>query len=169
MLNPSIFHKTINHLKSEPDLVCFASRLNTKLPKYISYKPDSYAYFINDFSVYWGFYNYYLFPLFSLICRTLQKINIDQREVVLAVSKWPTQPWYNSFQGMFFQEPYVVTPRKENLLLHQKQDTGLNGLKLVTRFHQFHFALVFLTSLVRQRKYFNQLCMARSTLTSVIN
>ena len=32
-----------------------------------------------------------------------------------------------------------------------------------------YFALVFLTSLVRQRKYFNQLCMARSTLASVIN
>ena len=71
MLNPSIFHKTINHLKSEPYLVCFASRLNIKLPKYITYKPNPYAYFIDDFSVYWGFYNCYLLPLFSLIRPTL--------------------------------------------------------------------------------------------------
>ena len=135
MLNPSIFHKTINHRISEPDLVSFASRLNIKLPKYISYNPVPHAYFIDAFSVYWGFYNCYLLPVFSLIRRTLQNICMDQREVVLAVRKQPTQPWYNSFQGQFFQEPYVVISHKENLLLPQKQNTWLNGWNLVTRFH----------------------------------
>ena len=37
---------------------------------------------------------------------------MDQTEVVLAVPKWPIQPWYNSFQGTLSQEPYVVTPQK---------------------------------------------------------
>ena len=36
MLNPEIFQKAIKHLKFKPDLECFASRLNTQLPKYIS-------------------------------------------------------------------------------------------------------------------------------------
>ena len=40
MLNPEIFQKAIKHLKFKPYLDCFASRLNTQLPKYISYKPD---------------------------------------------------------------------------------------------------------------------------------
>ena len=65
MLNPEIFQKTIKHLKFKPDLDCFASRLNTQLPKYISYKPDPYAYLIGAFSVHWGFYKRYLFPPFS--------------------------------------------------------------------------------------------------------
>ena len=35
MLNPEIFQKAIKYLKFKPDLDCFASRLNTQLPKYI--------------------------------------------------------------------------------------------------------------------------------------
>ena len=44
MLNPEILQRTIKHLKFKADLDCFASRLNTQLPEYISYKPDPYAY-----------------------------------------------------------------------------------------------------------------------------
>ena len=61
ILNPAIFQKTIKHLKFEPDLNCFASWLNTQLPKYSSYEPDPYAYSIDVFSVPWGFFNCYLF------------------------------------------------------------------------------------------------------------
>ena len=71
MLNSQTFQKTMKQLKSKPDLDCFASRLNTQLPKYISYKPDPHAYLTDAFSVPWGFCKCYLFPLFSLICRTL--------------------------------------------------------------------------------------------------
>ena len=51
MLNHEIFQKAMKHLKLEPDLDCFASTLNTRLPKYISYKLDPYAYLIDTFSV----------------------------------------------------------------------------------------------------------------------
>ena len=122
MLNPEIFQNAMKHLQFKPDLDCFASRLNTQLPKYISYKPDPYAYLIDAFSVHWGFYKCYLFPPFSLIGRTLQKICMDQTEVILVVPKWPTQPWFNTFQGMLSQEPYMVTPHKENLTLPQKTE-----------------------------------------------
>ena len=122
MLNPEIFQKAIKHLKFKPDLDCFASRLNTQLPKYTSYKSDPYAYLIDTFSVHWGFCKCYLFPPFSLIGGTLQKIRMDQTEVILVVPKWPTQPWYNIFQGMLSQEPHMVTTHKENQLLPQKPE-----------------------------------------------
>ena len=51
ILNPEIFQKAMKQLKFKADLDCFASRLNTQLPKYISYKPDPYTYLINAFSV----------------------------------------------------------------------------------------------------------------------
>ena len=78
MLNPEIFQKAIKHPKHRPNLDCFASRLNTQLPKYISYKPDPYAYLTDAFSLNWRFYKCYLFPPFSLNGRTLQKICLDQ-------------------------------------------------------------------------------------------
>ena len=87
MLNPEIIQKAIKHQKFRSDLDCFASRLNTQLPKYFSYKPDPYAYLIDAFSVHWQFCKCYLFPPFSLIDRTLQKIRMDQTEVILVVPK----------------------------------------------------------------------------------
>ena len=87
MLNPEIFQKAIKHLKFKPNLDCFASRLNTQLPKYISYKPEPYTYLIDVFSVHWGSCKCYLFPPFSLIGRTLQKICMNQTEVILVVPK----------------------------------------------------------------------------------
>ena len=122
MLNPEIFQKAVKHLKFKPDIDCFASRLNTQLPKYISYKPDPYAYLIDAFSVHWGFYKCYLFPPFILIGRTLQKIHMDHIEVIIVVPKWSTPPWFNTIQGMLSQEPYVVNPNKENLILPQKTE-----------------------------------------------
>ena len=121
-LNPEIFQKAIKHLKFKPDFDCFASRLNIQLPKYISYKPDTYAYLIDTFLFHWGFYKCYLFRPFSLIDPILQKIWMGQTEVILVVSKWPTQSWFNTFLGMVSQEPYVVTPHKENLILPQKTE-----------------------------------------------
>ena len=47
---------------------------------------------------------------------------MDQTEVVLVVPKWPTQSWFNTFQGMLSQEQYVVTPQKENLIIPQKTE-----------------------------------------------
>ena len=61
MLNHAIFQKAIKHVKFETHLDCSSPRLNTQLPKYISYKPDLYAYLTDAFSVHWGFYNCYLF------------------------------------------------------------------------------------------------------------
>ena len=49
ILNPDIFQKVIKHLKSKPDFDRVVSRLNTQLPKYISNKPDPYAYLIDAF------------------------------------------------------------------------------------------------------------------------
>ena len=51
-LNHEIFQKVIKCLKFNPDVDCFASRLNAQLPKYIFNKTDPYAYLIDVFSVY---------------------------------------------------------------------------------------------------------------------
>ena len=47
---------------------------------------------------------------------------MDQTDVFLVVPSWQTRSWYNGFQGMLFQEAYVVTSQKENLILAQKPE-----------------------------------------------
>ena len=60
MLNPSIFKNNSKILKFNPNIDWFASNLNTQVLRYVSYKPDHFAYLIDAFSVHWGVYKCYL-------------------------------------------------------------------------------------------------------------
>ena len=62
---------------------------------------------------------------------------MDQTEVILVVPKLVTQPWYNTFQGMLSQEPYVVNPHKENVLLPQKPDTFFKYSPYMSKWFKF--------------------------------
>jgi hypothetical protein len=61
----------------------FASRLNHKIDKYVSRRPDPHALAIDAFSLTWINELYYIFPPFSLLPRILQKVVEDKTEVVL--------------------------------------------------------------------------------------
>ena len=120
MLNPDLFHRATHKLAFNPDLDCFASRLNTQLPCYASFQPDPYAKFVDSFSINWGDFKCYLFPPFSLIGRVLQKIRIDGATVLCVLPHWPTQSWWPLLQHMMIRGPWVIKPSPKNLLLPQK-------------------------------------------------
>ena len=46
-----MLNSEIKYIEFEPDLHYFSWRLNTQIPKYISWKPDSYTYLTDAFSV----------------------------------------------------------------------------------------------------------------------
>jgi hypothetical protein len=50
-----------------PEVDLFASRLNHKVEKYISWKPDPQAYAVDAFTQNWADMKFYAFPPFSLI------------------------------------------------------------------------------------------------------
>ena len=62
----SIFTK-ITKLFFVPDIDLFASQLNTKLDRYISWIPDPYCFEVDSFSVTWAEFSPYLFPPFSIL------------------------------------------------------------------------------------------------------
>ena len=77
------------------DVDLFASYLNHKLQKYVSWKRDPFACHIDAFTMSWAGINAYIFPPFSLISKVLAKVQIDQpRNVLLIVPQWRTQPWW---------------------------------------------------------------------------
>lgn len=73
MLNPKILNK-ISTLWEPFDIDLFASRLNKQLPKYVAWKHDPNAEFIDAFSVNLNKFYYYAFPPFSVFNQVLQKI-----------------------------------------------------------------------------------------------
>ena len=117
MLNRKIFQNVCKRLNYEPTIDCFANRLNSQLPKYISYKPDPNAYLINAFSHNWAPIKGYLFPPFSLVGRVLQKLRIDQATALLIAPDWPSQPWYTTLMDMVTLGPIRISPAQSNLVL----------------------------------------------------
>ena len=78
-----------------PDIDLFASRLNCQIRPFISWGPDPDCAAVDAFTVNWSRWaTIYAFPPFSLIQKTLGKLEKDQAEGLLIVPHWPTAVWY---------------------------------------------------------------------------
>lgn len=83
-LNTNIFNK-ITYLLGIPEIDLFASIDNCKCKRYISWVLDPAAESIDAFTVHWGNPNFFAFPSFPLILRTIQKIINDKASGLLVV------------------------------------------------------------------------------------
>ena len=97
------------------DIDLFASRLNFKVPRYVSWRPDPGAQFINAFLMNWKPYYFYAFPPFSLLATFLQKIEQDQSTGILIVPMWTTQPWFTLLLNLLTDNPLAL-PQTDSLL-----------------------------------------------------
>ena len=101
----------------------FASSMNAKLPRYISWLPDPHAYAVDAFTVSWQyltFYAFHAFPPFSLLPRVLAKIIQDKATGLLFVLKWTTQSWFPLVLTLLIQHPRLIAPCRDLLYLPQQ-------------------------------------------------
>lgn len=107
-LSQIVFDKIV-HVFGPFDIDLFASRLNAKCQCYCSWKPDPSAFFIDAFSACWKDYSKpYIFSPFSVIMKCLQKVCLDQAQVVLIAPLWITQPWFPKMMRMLIESPIVL-------------------------------------------------------------
>ena len=93
-LDTTIF-KHLCNFSGTPDIDLFASRLNNKLPKYFSWRPDPFCTGVNAFSQSWDCKYGYAFPPFNQISKVLHKLNSHKScSVLLIFPYWPSQPWF---------------------------------------------------------------------------
>ncbi|XP_068703949.1 uncharacterized protein [Montipora foliosa] len=78
----------------QPSIDLIASRLNKQCPVYASWRPDPDAMFVDAFSANWKNLFFYAFPPFSLIGKSLKKIQANRAEGILVVPCWTCQSWY---------------------------------------------------------------------------
>lgn len=100
----------------EPEIDLFASRINKKCKRYISWHRDPFAFEIDAFTVKWNTFFFYAFPPFSIILKTLQKIKRERATGILVVPYWPTQPWYPVFCKLLTENPLYLYPHSKLLL-----------------------------------------------------
>lgn len=116
MISDDLFRYVIDRLGFTPVIDLFASRINNKLARFASYRPDPEAELIDAFSTSWSGLAFYAFPPFICISRVLQKIRKDMASGILVVPDWPNQPWYNVYRELVVTD-IILYPREDLLLL----------------------------------------------------
>ena len=117
-LNQEIANK-IFQIMDFPSIDLFATRLNHRLPLYVSPIPDQKALSIDAISMAWNRINAYAFPPFHLIQTVINKIRISQCKIVLIAPQWPDRPWFPELLGLLVS-PRVSLPVIPNLLAQLK-------------------------------------------------
>ena len=105
-----------------PDVDLFASRNNTKLPRYVSWEPEPDSWRTDAFSFSWNDNMlYYCFPPFSLLPRVINKIQQDQARAIVIAPNWESQPWL----PLLFREATTTLrfPTRPGNLTGQEQDS----------------------------------------------
>lgn len=112
----SVAFKKITDCFGFPHVDLFATRLNAKCQKYVSWKRDPEAFNIDAFTLNWSTFFFYAFPPFSLILKSLRKIINEEATGILVVPYWPSQPWYPIFLKLSRYNPIYLSPDPELLL-----------------------------------------------------
>lgn len=116
VLDGKVFNRIISQT-FVPEVDLFASRLNAKSDKFISWHPDPGAMAFDAFSVSWSNMSCYAFPplWFSLLPRMLAQVLNDKALALLIAPVWPTQSWYPLLLQLLIDQP-IRLPRQDNLL-----------------------------------------------------
>ena len=115
-LHEDVYHKIVG-VFGMPELDLFASRLNTKLDKFVSWRPDPGALHVDAFTMDWSSIYAYCFPPFSLMGRCIQKVLQDRAEVLLILPYWPTKPWFSEVGKLLTAHPRLLPTRRDLLQL----------------------------------------------------
>ena len=72
----------------------FAIYLNAKLPQFISWGPDPFAWKCDALTLNWNDFYGYCFPPFSLWPTILQKLTCEGGKLLAIALEWPSQIWF---------------------------------------------------------------------------
>ncbi len=86
----------------------FATRLNSKLPLYVSPAPDPGAWAVDALSLSWNHLDGYAFPPFIMVPRVLAKVRQDGARLTLVAPCWPTRQWFSLLLELLTELPIVL-------------------------------------------------------------
>jgi len=117
-LHPTVAASCL-HLWGPPTVDLFASRLNFKLPLYVSLVPDARACAQDALSLDWSGMDAFAFPPFNLLATVLRKVAQSNCLVTLVAPLWPQRSWYNQLLSLLVEIPRVLPLRSDLLSQHR--------------------------------------------------
>ena len=113
-LSPQVF-KQISRIWESPQVDLFATRLNTKLPLYVSPIPDPQAWAVDALNIPWENLVAYAFPPTALLPKVIQKLQSQMCRLLLIAPGWPSKPWFWDLVEMSLDVPRRL-PQTRTLL-----------------------------------------------------
>ncbi|OOZ38563.1 hypothetical protein BOW52_08340 [Solemya elarraichensis gill symbiont] len=130
MLKQDIFLRLCRHTFI-PDVDLFASRLNKRLPRFVSWFPEPGAIAVNALALSWSKFLPYMFPPFNLIGKVINKIVSDKVDkALLVVPYWFTQSWFPVLLDNMCDFPVRLPRHRDLLVLPHNQALHPLGKKL---------------------------------------
>lgn len=114
-----------------PEIDLFATRLNTKCSKFVSWQRDPCSFAINAFTINWQTLNFYAFPPVSVMAKVLRKIITDKAEGTLVAPYWPTQAWFPLLNKLLVSEPIFFEPADNSIYFDSNSTIVLPKLRLM--------------------------------------
>lgn len=110
----------------------FASRETTHCPLFFSIMWDNPPLGVDAMAHQWPQGLLYAFPPFSLLHPLLQRIQVEDVNVILVAPNWPQMIWFSAIVPLLREQPWELPPRRD--LLSQAHGTLLHpfpqGLRL---------------------------------------
>lgn len=117
MLNKSTFNDLTQKFNIKPAIDLFASHNNAQLENFVSWGPDPKAAFTDAFSIFWGNNIVYGFPPFSLILKTLKKVEQDGAMGLFIFPHWTTAMWFPMMMRLKIGNLIILPPARNILRL----------------------------------------------------
>ena len=95
-LNPKIF-KRICKCFGTPHVDLFASRINNKLDRYVSIRPDPNCWKTDAFTIDWSDNFMFIFPPFSVLGKVVQRLRKFPSRCIVVTPTWYNQFWFPMF------------------------------------------------------------------------
>lgn len=118
----NIYFQIVVTALGTPNIDLFATRTNKKCQQFVSWHPDPDALSVDAFTICWSELNFYAFPPFSMVLKTLEKVITDKAKGIVLVPYWSTQPWFPIFMRLLISEPVILGPSKDLLVLQNSRD-----------------------------------------------
>ena len=121
-LDQALLYDALTILDVQPTIDLFASRINTQFALYASYRADPQTHVTDCFSVHWGDFSVYCFPL-SVSYGECYRRQSGRKPGAVVAPTWKKQPFWPVLMTMLTERPALLSARET--LLTQPSDVTL--------------------------------------------
>ena len=111
----------------------FATRLNHKVPLYVSPVPDQNAWDLDTLNINWSGFTAYVYRLTALLHRVIQKIRRSSCLIIVIALGWPGMPWFWDLVQLSTEIPLQQLFSNSPTIMFSQQSTTSQTPRLVSR------------------------------------